>query len=426
MAAPSRRKVRKRGGILNSILYILLLPVYLLGKIVPRDKKLLAFGSGHGDFFMDNPKYFFLYCSQNLEDARCIYFSRDPEVVSQLRHAGFNACYTYSLKGFVAALRARTCFISHSTHDVHALLIGGAEIIQLWHGTPLKKIAYDILSTGRGPKEKVKNFLKTMLFSIFPYLNTSLHYDKLTISAEFTRGNFKTAFRAQDSQIVITGQPRNDALAEGYEFHPDLFRELPYLKSLRSSYDHVITWMPTHRLYSGRGTLGLLDQFGFSLTRLTELLERYNAVLLTKVHFLDRSALSERLKESSRIEIYPYPDPYPLLRFSDVLITDYSSVIFDFLLLNRPVIFTPFDLQQYIQSDASFYYRYAEVTPGRRCANWQDVLEALEYHLNCRREDQIDTHQEQRLKVCRLFNDFKEGFSERVANTVLHPHEKQH
>ena len=120
MTKAARSKPRKRGGIINSLLYILLLPVYLLGKILPKDKDLIAFGSGHGEHFMDNPKYLFLYCSKNLKDKKCVFFSRKPEVVKQLEQAGYSACYTYSLKGFVTALRASKCFISHSTHDIHA------------------------------------------------------------------------------------------------------------------------------------------------------------------------------------------------------------------------------------------------------------------------------------------------------------------
>ncbi len=412
-------KIRKRGGIINSLIYILLLPAYLLGRIFPRDPKLALFGSGHGNYFMDNSKYFFLYCAHNLAGTRCVFFSRDKDVVRQLSNAGYDSCYTYSGRGWFLALRAGKCFISHSTHDINALLIGGAEIIQLWHGTPLKLVCYDVLPLATGFKEKMIGRLRRILFGVFPYLNTGLVYDRITISSEFVKASFKTAFRADDDKILITGQPRNDALTGEYEFDPGLFPEMAYLNRLHSEYRHVITWMPTHRLRSGRGTAGLLENFGFDLDQLQQALAQHQAALVTKVHFLDSSALKERFQDSPGIKIYPYPDPYPLLRHTDVLISDYSSVSFDFLLLDRPIIFTPFDLAEYVRTDAPFYYDYQAVSPGKICRNWPEVCDALHYHMTCRETGKHDSYAGARAKIQRQFNAFTGGFSSRVATAVF-------
>ena len=253
MKSPEKKK-RKHGGIINSILYIILLPLYLLGKIFPRDRSLIVFGSAHGQYFIDNPKYFFIYCSKHIKDARCVFFSRDKEIVEQLKQCGYEACYTYTVRGFYLALRAGKCFISHSTHDIHALLVGGARIIQLWHGTPLKLIGHDVLSLAEGFRQKIKRTLRKLLFTVFPYLLTSMKYDKITISSEFTKNIFRGAFLAKEDQLLVTGQPRNDALSEDYQFDEKLFPEISELRELREKYDRIITWMPTHRLRSGRGT----------------------------------------------------------------------------------------------------------------------------------------------------------------------------
>jgi CDP-glycerol glycerophosphotransferase (TagB/SpsB family) len=413
-------KAQKRGGIMNSLLYIGLLPVYVLVRLVPRNQKLVAFGSGHGQQFIDNAKYFFLYCAKNLPDSRCVFFSKNHDVVKRLRRCGYETLYVYSLKGLLTAIRAGKWCISHSTHDIHALLSGGAEIVQLWHGTPLKLICYDVLSLARGFRQKMKNFLRGLLFSAFPYLNTSLKYNKLIVSSEHVRNIFKTAFRATDDQVLVTGQPRNDALASDFTFDPELFPEIAELDTLRNRYRYVITWLPTHRLRSGRGTLGLLENYSFDPQSLEQLLTRYDSLLLAKVHFLDSPTLVTKLGGFSHVEAYRSPDPYPLLRFTDLLITDYSSVSFDFLLLNRPIIFTPFDLDDYIDSDAPFYYDYNQVTPGRKCFNWTDLLDALDYHLSCLSKNQPDTYHRDRLKVCQMFNEFYGGFSSRVAENTLH------
>ena len=70
-------------------------------------------------------------------------------------------------------------------------------------------------------------------------------------------------------------------------------------------------------------------------------------------------------------------DIYKLLTITDILITDYSSIYIDFLLLNRPIIFTPFDLVEYRHSNRELYYDYELITPGERCNNWENTLEEI-------------------------------------------------
>jgi CDP-glycerol glycerophosphotransferase (TagB/SpsB family) len=103
------------------------------------------------------------------------------------------------------------------------------------------------------------------------------------------------------------------------------------------------------------------------------------------------------------------PDIYPLLRESAVLITDYSSVYFDYLLLDRPIIFAPFDLQLYTTAERELFYDYDQVTPGPKAKDWPDVLRLL------REAMQNDSWSDERRKVCTRFNKFKDSNnSERV------------
>lgn len=71
-----------------------------------------------------------------------------------------------------------------------------------------------------------------------------------------------------------------------------------------------------------------------------------------------------------------------LLPHLDILLTDYSSVYFDYLLLDRPIVFTPFDLQEYKNSSRELYEDYEDVTPGIKCKNWKEVEVALSELIN--------------------------------------------
>jgi CDP-glycerol glycerophosphotransferase (TagB/SpsB family) len=409
----------KRGGILKTALYILLLPLYILAKLIPKNNRLYAFGSRHGLHFADNSKYLFLYASRHVKNIKCVFVSRNKDVIRLLTDNGYNACYTFSLQGLITAVRARKCFITNSTHDVHTLLIGGAEITQLWHGTPLKAICYDVDLMKGSLRSRTKYFIRGILFQLVPYLSTTMTFKHLVIASEHVKKNFRSAFRLKDEDILVLGQARNDCLADDFKFDEGVFPEIRWLEQLRNEADVVITWMPTHRLMSGGATEDLISGYSFNLQQLEALLEKYNARFVIKVHFLDSRGLRSKFKNGDRIIIYRYADPYPLLRYTDVLVTDYSSVYFDFLLLNRPMIFTPFDYERYIRYDASFYYDYNDVTPGDKCRNWNEVTGALDRLLTRLKNGESDPYAEQREELCCLFNDYRGDNSRRIVDKLF-------
>jgi len=82
-----------------------------------------------------------------------------------------------------------------------------------------------------------------------------------------------------------------------------------------------------------------------------------------------KSVLGEEMRLVNNV------DTYELLARTHILIADYSSVYFDFLLTEKPIIFAPFDYENYIKNDREFYYDYDEVTPGPKCKDWDDVLD---------------------------------------------------
>jgi CDP-glycerol glycerophosphotransferase len=73
------------------------------------------------------------------------------------------------------------------------------------------------------------------------------------------------------------------------------------------------------------------------------------------------------------VEYHPLGDVYPLLPLCDLLITDYSSIFFDFLLLDRPMIFFAYDLDKYLAEDRAMYFEYDSITPGVKCHNYDEL-----------------------------------------------------
>ncbi|MCP4706001.1 MAG: hypothetical protein GY865_15490 [candidate division Zixibacteria bacterium] len=410
--------------LIEFISLILFSPIYLLVKLIPKNKYLHIYGSSLGLNFSDNSKYLFLYASKNIKTIKSVYISRNKNVVAQLINNGYCAEYLYSYNGIKAVLTAKKAFINHSVRDIHPLLLGGAEIIQLWHGTPLKKIGYDADWITDSTITKIKFLIRRIIYCIFPYMYSSRWFDKVIASSDETVVTFKTAFGITDKRIEVIGQPRNDCLNLNYEMDKTIFPEIEYLEKLKNKFDTVIAWLPTHRATMSKSILDLMDNHNFNLETADNFLKENKIGMIIKPHFLEKESLVKRFKNSDDIIVYDFVDPYPLLRYTDILITDYSSVYFDFLLLNRPIIFTPFDYENYIRTNGSFYYDYNEVTPGPKCSDWNEVILELEKTLVLLKNQSTDPFLEKRIEISNKFNYYKEDYCRKVADRFILNSEK--
>jgi len=379
--------------LVRHMIYVPLLPIY----------SLWIFGSWFGQKFADNSKYLFLYVQQAHPEIRPVWLAHNPCVVSDLRSRGYEAYMAYSVKGFLLSMRATAVVVSTGLVDVNRYAIGRAKKIQLWHGTPLKKIGYDDRITRRLQEHKITK-IKNILRRFLPFLGE--HYDLIIAPSEEVSTKLASAFKMPREKIALTGYPRNDAFFNTPWLADD--NQL-YLKDVgeKTHYECLITYLPTHREEGRRDTGFLFSAYGFNISDVEALLQKYNAVFIIKTHYYNRLRLpsgevGQRIYTPSDEEL---PDIYPLLKATDILITDYSSVYFDYLLLDRPIIFAPFDLEEYVRRDRELYYDYDEVTPGPKAKNWPEVLNLIEEFMK------KDEWKERREQISRRFNKFKDGES---------------
>ncbi len=190
-------------------------------------------------------------------------------------------------------------------------------------------------------------------------------------------------------------------------------------EQIRASLNHlfrgklVISYLPTFR---DDPNVNIFADYGFDADKLQKLLRKYNAVLWVKMHTSDQGLNSQQVASESLIFLSDevLPDIYPLLVQTDVLITDYSSVYFDYLLLDRPIIFAPFDIDNYIRS-RGFYYNYALVTPGPKAKNWDEVVNYIEEAINDPQKYQLE-----RRRIKEKFHAYADGeSSKRVFNEIM-------
>jgi CDP-glycerol glycerophosphotransferase (TagB/SpsB family) len=399
----------------------LMLPLHIISYIVPKNKKVWVFGSWFGNKFSDNSKYLYLYIKHNKPGFRPIWLSKDKYLLKRLKKYGYESYYTYSLNGIYYSMISSVVIVSTGLKDINYFVIGGAKKIQLWHGTPLKHICLDDeVSTSYYKKNMsflLKDFVEKLYKIIFPF--TKNKYDFLISSSPEVSKNLHTAFNIDN--IITTGYPRNDTLY-GYKW-TQCAEDYAYLEKNCKSihYDYIIVYLPTHRS-EGRKSADLLAPYGFNPQEMQKLLEKLNGVLIIKAHFYNKNIIlksnDDILNKCTRIYMPSedeIPDVYPILKNTDLLITDYSSVYFDFLLLDKPIIFAPFDLAEYLLDDRKLYYEYDSVTPGPKAYNWKEVMKYMNEAIN-----EPDKYKEERSHISQIFNTFADGQnSKRVYQKII-------
>lgn len=379
-------------AILKLILQISNLILYYASYCIWKNKSLWIFGSWFGDKYCDNPKYLFEYINKYHPEISCVWLSNNQSTIDLVRNLGFEAYYTYSLKGYLLSSRAIVSVVSTSFEDVNKY-IPIKYIINTWHGIPLKKILYD---------DKINNSHKDtrksiILRSIFPFRKILSDYSVIIASSESEAINLSSAFNKPINNISICGLPRNDV----------------FNKCDQPTNNNKIIYMPTHR---GEGKFDIYNLFETELLFINSELLRLGIDLYVKLHFYHCN-----IKQCDLSNIHFISDDeinqdiYSILNSFDMLITDYSSVYFDFLLSGRPIIFAPFDLDDYLSSDREMYFDYNEVTPGPKCRNWHEVMEWISNFKN-----NPDLFALDRKLLKDLFHVYQDGSScERVYKEAL-------
>ncbi|CAM4162126.1 CDP-glycerol glycerophosphotransferase family protein [Lederbergia lenta] len=233
------------------------------------------------------------------------------------------------------------------------------DIIQLWHSAgALKKFGFSTVGKSFGPS---KEYLK--------HVSIHSNYTKVFVSSSEIIPYFSEAFNMPKEQIHPLGVPRTD-----YFFAEDMIEELR--SRLYETYPDlankkILLYAPTFR-----GKSHYQDQFElpFDIEEMEGSLGDDYALLIHLHPYMQKA-----LEVSGEGFAYHIKDAFviqELLAVSDILITDYSTVFFDYSLLNRPMIFYPYDLEDYKRS-RDFYYTYEDIIPGPMAMDTATLIELI-------------------------------------------------
>lgn len=350
--------------------FIRLLSKWMTMKFNVHDNRII-FGAWFGKKYDDNSKALYEYVVNNRPDLDAYWITPTRRIVNELKSQHLPVCWSFSIKGLYICMTAKYSVTSTSPGDIglgwFSPLLLKVTYVNLWHGVPLKKIMYDVhphITSSISETSKGKSFWLTKLRD-FSRKNQNEVYNVST--SEAISKIYESAFRCDSNHILNLGQARND------------YFYIEHCNSIRETYSgkRIIVYMPTHR-NAGQKLMNM--KVLLNLSKIDEICKKYNAVFLIKKHFyhnkeqiIDNSEYSN-IKELSHMNI----KSQELIDSADILITDYSSTYIDYLLLERPIIFYAYDLQEYLKTDRDLYLDYNQDNiPGRICTNKKDLEDEL-------------------------------------------------
>lgn len=327
-------------------------------KIIPVDKRLILFESGIGKQYGDSPKNIYEeILNQQLDYKKVWVYNKNhrfkdnhtkkikrlsPQYYYYLLKAG----YWVNNQNFPSYLKKRP----ETTY------------LQTWHGTPLKKMLNDIEEVhGRSDDyiERVSNAVK--------------NWDYLISPSRYATNAFRSAFR-YNGEILETGYPRNDLFYKG--------NNLEVIEKVKNNLKlfegkKVILYAPTFRDDQTSNNSKFLFDVNMDLHKMKEQLGGEYIVLL-RMHVV----ISNKLEIDESLEDFvknasSYPDIQELLLLADILITDYSSVMFDFANTGKPMLFYTYDLDNYRDNIRGFYMNFESEAPGPLVFNTNELIENI-------------------------------------------------
>jgi CDP-glycerol glycerophosphotransferase (TagB/SpsB family) len=343
--------------------------VKIYTRIVGRNDRIWVFSDFYsGQEFSQNKRYLFQHLAkEDTIEARPIWLTTSPELYEKLSNEGHEVYRANSIKAHYYTLRAKYIPIDSGPDSTPWWCTGGATVIQMSHGIALK-----------GSMDAETSWVHRLVswqtpdYGVFSSEFEWAHHSEY--DAESKGRGWTDRRLDQNTQTICTGYPKTDAIVnsgfgtiEGIDTDPERL-------GIEQS-DVVIGYFPTRR--EGHGLD--LDTI-FDVRRTEEFLQENSAKLLIKPHRdLDIGA---GIIETNSIQLIDSDtDSHQFLTEIDILITDYSSIYYDFLLLDRPVVFYTPDYSTF-KEIRGVHPNYENVIAGPRVNDFEKLLERLESIVN--------------------------------------------
>jgi CDP-glycerol glycerophosphotransferase (TagB/SpsB family) len=352
---------------------LLRLPLYALGAVasffVPRTDKLWVVGSGIGVGEGALPVY---ERARTQPGVRVVWLATTDRELTVARAAGFDAELKSSWRGLWLTLRARVLIVTHGAGDLNRYGTRGGFLVQLWHGIPLKKLHLD------SPVARRSRVGGALVGAVLTrgYRIAGARINLFPVASERIVGRIASAFGTPRDRIVATGDPRDDVLLDGEPAERRQRARDRLEKAVGPLPSRVVLYAPTWR--DGAPDPAAPDDATWDL--IAAWLERYDTALVVRIHPLGKGDYASGPQRSDRVRLLDatmLTDVNPILNAVDAIVTDYSSIAFDYALIDGPTVFLATDVAGYVRA-RGLYEPYATFSGGRHVSSWRAALERLD------------------------------------------------
>lgn len=396
-----RKLARKIYYAINKIRYS------FMAKNIKVDDHLIVLACFNGRSYCDSPKalYEYLIHHQEYKNYKCIWAFEDVEAHNFLKKNNNTEIIDIKSKDYKKSLaRAKYWILNYKIQD-YIFPKKEQIFVQCWHGTPLKRLGCDLehFNNAMNSIEEIRKRYDIEASKIKYFLSPSA----------FASEKFITAWNLENSHkkdiILQEGYPRNDFLKNYKEEDINRIKEKLNLKSCKKK---IILYAPTYRDNQHSVNIGYTYQTEVNFDLLKEKLEK-DYIILFRAHWLVAQDFHFEKYKDFMIDVSRWDDINELYVIADLLITDYSSVFFDYANLKRPILFYMYDLKEYRDEIRGFYLNLEEL-PGDIVENEIDLIEKI-----IKQTSQFQYNEKYR-KFNEKFNYLDDGqASKRVLDRIL-------
>lgn len=391
-----RRQKRIRNFFARPTYLFRMIEKYLFRRLSMR-RDWIVFESFLGKNYSDSCKYIYQYLQKEYGGKyRYIWVINDkntdiPGNVTKVKYLGFRWFYYTSRAGY---------YVNNMRQPVWMNRRKGGVLLETWHGTPLKRLVFDMDDIHAAtPQYKMDVYAQ------------SRKWTYLISDNPFSTKVFESCFLFPKDRIIETGYPRNDILyASDMQEQADVIKKRLSIPQDKKVILYAPTWRDDEYYGPGRYQFALKldldkmrDMFG----------DRY--VILIRTHYFIADAVDTAGLDGFAVNVSRYDDIAELYLISDICITDYSSVFFDFANLKRPILFYVYDFDKYRDTLRGFYIDMETELPGPLLYNEQELFGAL-MNIDAVKNDYEDRYNEFYDRFCCMDDGHA---AERVANIVF-------
>lgn len=387
-----------------------------LSDIHPKNKTVVFAGSG---YLSGNIKHAYLTCRDRMDKegaGTCYFLPQNQPQYEEMLAIGL-PCLSHAMSEYPpeqADILLRTKVLVLDNYFVPSnwrsqlpyALLHGAKTVQLWHGIPIKEIGMETAGT-----------IKIHDPGCVEYFAACGPFDVFLAANEASRADWERKFAFKS--LATIGFPRNDVFFRDISNHDLVNVDMKALENVRTAFDKkqpVIVYAPTFRDYELSAWFSRAEIDSFADYCATK-----GYLFYVNLHPVEQDAIVQFRQMYPRVNfISPHSDVYPILKFAHVLLTDYSSIAFDYLLQDRPIVFYRPDHEKYVSYCRRLIEENEDYLCGDMTTTVPDLIRATEAAVDSFFNPDIDPRRKARQDLANKLYDHLDGkASERLCDIIF-------